>query len=121
MPLIDVEIVLRSDETMPREMASELADQLAEIFGSPKNGTWVKVHGIPEIYYAENGGKEAGVYPVFVSILKARLPATEEMQREIDAIIEVIAQICKRDPALVHLIYQPEGKGRVAFGGNIVE
>ena len=121
MPIVDIEIVLTPDETIPPEMASELADQLGEIFGSSKNGTWVKVYGNDRIHYAENGGKEPGVHPVFVSILKARLPAAEEMQREIDAIIEAIAQICKRDPASVHVIYQPAGKGRVAFGGKIVE
>lgn len=121
MPIVDIEIVLQPDETIPGELASELADQLGEIFGSSKNGTWVKVYGSDGIHYAENGGKEAGVYPVFVSLLKANLPAAEEIQREIDAIITTVAKICNRAPSLVHVIYQPAGKGRVAFGGNIVE
>jgi phenylpyruvate tautomerase PptA (4-oxalocrotonate tautomerase family) len=121
MPIVDIEIVLKPDETISNEMTSEFADQFGTIFGSPKNGTWVKVHGISNLHYAENGGKVEGVYPVFVSILKARLPAIEEMQREIDAIIEAVAQICRRDPAFVHVIYQPEGNRRVAFGGKIVE
>src|SRR5262245_44474328 len=121
MPIVDIEIVLKPDETISNEMVSEFADQLGMIFGSPKNGTWVKVYGITEVFYAENGGKEEGVYPVFVSVLKARLPDSEEIQGEIDAIVEAVAKICKRDSTFVHVIYQPEAKGRVAFGGKIVE
>lgn len=120
MPIIDIEIVLKPDETIPKKMVPELADQLGEIFGSSKNGTWIKVHGISSIHYAENGGKEEGVYPIFVSVLKSRLPNPEEMQKEVVAITSAVAQVCKRPSSLVHVIYLPEGKGRVAFGGKIV-
>lgn len=58
MPLVDVEIVLKPQETIPDAMASELTDKLGQIFRSPRNGTWVKVHGIDEVSYAENGGKK---------------------------------------------------------------
>jgi phenylpyruvate tautomerase PptA (4-oxalocrotonate tautomerase family) len=120
MPLVDVEIVLKPQETLPEAMASELADKLGQLFGSPRNGTWVKVRGIDEVSYAENGGKKEGVYPVFVTILKAKLPDSEALQTEVDAVIAAVGQICQRTPSLVHVIYQPEGKGRVAFGGRIV-
>jgi phenylpyruvate tautomerase PptA (4-oxalocrotonate tautomerase family) len=120
MPIVDIEIVLKPDETIPDEMVSELADQLGEIFGSPKNGTWVKVHEIAGHHYAENEGKEKDVYPIFVSLLKSRLPGAEEMQKEVEAITETVARLCDRPPSLVHVIYQPEGKGRIAFGGKIV-
>jgi phenylpyruvate tautomerase PptA (4-oxalocrotonate tautomerase family) len=120
MPIVDIEIVLRPGESLPGDVAAALADNLGRIFGSPQNGTWVKVRVIPDLYYAENGGKEAGVYPVFVSILKANVPDSEEMQREVGAITAAVAQICTRAPELIHIVYQPEGKGRVAFGGRIV-
>ena len=120
MPLVDVEIVLKPQETIPDAIASELADQLGQIFGSPSNGTWVKVRGIDEFSYAENGGKEEGVYPVFVTILKAELPDRITLQTEVDAVSAAVSQICQRPPHLVHVIYQPDGKGRVAFGGRIV-
>ena len=120
MPIVEVEIVLKPNEAISGTWASELADQLGAIFGSPKNGTWVKVWGIHDMHYSENGGKEEGVYPVFVSVVKSRLPEPIDMQREVDAMIAAIAQICRRDPSLVHVIYQPEGRGHVAFGGKIV-
>ena len=120
MPLVDVEIILKPQETIPEAIASELADRLGQIFGSPRNGTWVKVRGSAELYYAENGGKEEGIYPVFVTVLKAELPDRKAMQMEVDTVIAAVGQICHRPPGLVHVIYQPEGKGRVAFGGQIV-
>ena len=120
MPIVDIEIVLKPGEAISPTWASELADELGEKFGSPPNGTWVKIHGIPAIHYAENRGKEQGVYPVFVFVLKSSLPEPDELQREVDKLIEVIAQVCERDPSFVHVIYQPEGRGRVAFGGKIV-
>ena len=121
MPIVEIEIVLKPGEAISSEMASELADQLGKIFDSPWNGTWVKVQGIPELQYAENGGKEDGVYPAFVRLLKSRRPDTEEMQREVELITGAVAQICKRPSSLVHVIYEPEAKGRVAFGGKIVK
>lgn len=39
MPIIKIEIVLKPDEAIQNEMVSELADQLGEIFESPKGGT----------------------------------------------------------------------------------
>ena len=120
MPIVDIEILLKPDETLASEMVSALADRLGMIFGSPKNGTWVKVHQIAAHHYAENQGKEQEVYPIFVSVLKSRLPAGDEMQKEVDAISDMVAQICHRPPSLVHVIYQPEGKGRIAFGGKVV-
>ena len=120
MPIVDIEIVLKPDEAIADEVVSELADRLGEIFGSPKTGTWVKVHQIAAHYYAENEGKEPEVYPIFVSVLKSRLPGPEEMQKEVDAITATVAQLCNRPSRFVHVIYQPEGKGRVAFGGKVV-
>ena len=120
MPIVDIEVVLKPDETLADEVVSELADRLGKIFGSPKNGTWVKVHEIAAHHYAENEGKEQDVYPIFVSVLKSRLPAPDEMQKEVDTITDIVAQLCHRHPGFVHVIYQPEGKGRVAFGGNVV-
>ncbi len=120
MPIVDIEIVLKPDETLADKMVSELADRLGKLFGSPKNGTWVKVHQIAAQHYAENEGQEQDLYPIFVSVLKSRLPALDEMQNEVDAITALVAEICHRPPGFVHVIYQPEGQGRVAFGGKVV-
>lgn len=120
MPIVDIEIVRKPKEKLQDSVTQELADQLGQIFDSPKGGTWVKLHQVSESNYAENGGRDDGVYPVFVSVLKAQLPSLDEMQIEVDKITKAFAQICDRPQTLIHVIYTPPGSGRVAFGGKIV-
>ena len=118
--MVDIEIVLRENESLRSELASELADELADIFHSPSRGTWVKVRGLPANQYAENGGTPTGVYPVFVAILKSTFPLPGEMPKEVERITGAVAQICNRSSENVHVIYEPEARGRLAFGGKIV-
>jgi phenylpyruvate tautomerase PptA (4-oxalocrotonate tautomerase family) len=120
MPIVDVEIVLRPDEVVRKEIATELANEIGEIFQSSPAGTWVKVRELSAECYAENGGTPNGVYPIFVSITKSKLPEVDELEREAAKITGAVAQICGRSSENVHLIYQPEGRGRVAFGGKMV-
>jgi len=120
MPIVEIEIILKPDEIIHSEMVEELANQLGEIFGSPKRTTWVKVYALERDNYAENGGALDGVFPIFISVLKSKLPATEEMQKEVEKITGAVAQICGRPSGNVHVIYLPEGRERVAFGGKLV-
>ncbi|HLF74679.1 MAG TPA: hypothetical protein VI524_10055 [Anaerolineales bacterium] len=120
MPIVDIEIVLKAGETLRAEWAAGLAEELGSIFASPPAGTWIKVRGLPSGQYAEIGGAPDGVYPIFVRVIKSKLPSLEEMQIEVGRITGSVAQICGRPSANVHIIYEPEAKGRVAFGGKIV-
>jgi phenylpyruvate tautomerase PptA (4-oxalocrotonate tautomerase family) len=52
--------------------------------------------------------------------MKSELPLLEEMQKEVAKITAAVAQIYGRPAENVHVIYQPEARGRVAFGGEIV-
>ena len=120
MPIVDVEIVLRPGETIRNEVVSELANELGEIFHSQAGEAWIRVYELPTNQYAENGGTPDGVYPIFVSVIKSKLPASKELQEEARKITGAVAHICGRSSANVHVIYQPEGRGRVAFGGKII-
>jgi phenylpyruvate tautomerase PptA (4-oxalocrotonate tautomerase family) len=121
MPILDIEIILRPGETLGRDLAAALAEQAAEIFGSAPGATWVKLKAIPADHYAENGGgPPEGVYPVFVSILKAKLPAAADMPAEVARLTAAIAHHCARPPENVHLFYLPPAAGRTAFGGNLI-
>jgi len=120
MPIVEVEIVLKPNEVIQDDTPSLIADQLGKIFNSPKDGTWVKLYQLHENNYAENGGRDNEIFPVFVSVLKAKLPPPDELQIEVDKITSSVAQICNRPSTLVHVIYTPQGSGRVAFGGKIV-
>ena len=120
MPIVEIEIVLGPNEVIQGITVEKLADQLGEIFKSPKGTTWIKVRELERDRYSESGGTPDGVFPVFVSILKSILPGQDEMQKEVEMITSLVAQVCGRPSGNVHVIYLPEGRGRVAFGGKIV-
>jgi len=121
MPILDVEIVLLPGEMVSSGLAAEIADRCGQVFGSPPGNTWVKLHLMPRDRYAENdGGPPDGACPVFVSVLKARLPAPEALSVEVGRLTAAIAQATGRPAEHVHIIYLPGGAGRVAFGGALV-
>ncbi|HEX5839525.1 MAG TPA: hypothetical protein VFY26_16940 [Anaerolineales bacterium] len=120
MPILSVEIVTRPGESLRLGLARELAYRTGEIFGSEPGGTWVKVHLLTRDGYAENDGTTEESFPVFVSVLKAKLPVPEDLQEEVARLTDAVAQVCDRPRENVHIIYQPEGAGRVAFGGRLV-
>jgi hypothetical protein len=60
------------------------------------------------------------MYPVFVTVLKSRIPEGSALEDEIAKLTQVIAKVLNRPEANVHIFYQPDGAGRVAFGGKLV-
>jgi phenylpyruvate tautomerase PptA (4-oxalocrotonate tautomerase family) len=121
MPILDIELVIRPDEILDHNLAARLAQRAGEVFGAPPGTTWVKVRTIAAEHYAENSDRSSeAVYPVFVSVLKAKLPPPDRMQTEVVSLTAAIAQVCRRPQEHIHIIYLPEGAGRVAFGGKIV-
>jgi hypothetical protein len=121
MPILEIEIVTRPGEVLPPGIASEIADRAGEIFASTPGGTWVRLRALPDASYAENGGgPPLGVHPVFVTVLKSRLPDSDELEQEAARLAAAVARICGRPAENVHILYLPEGSGRVAFGGKII-
>jgi phenylpyruvate tautomerase PptA (4-oxalocrotonate tautomerase family) len=121
MPILDIEIVV-SDSTpgLPAGIAQSLADAAAEAIGAPVGTVWVKLRVLPSTHYAEDHGKPEGVYPVFVTVLKSRVPGGSALEDEIQRLTEAIATVLNRPQENVHILYQPDGAGRVAFGGRLV-
>jgi phenylpyruvate tautomerase PptA (4-oxalocrotonate tautomerase family) len=121
MPILDIEIVTsHPDPYLPAGLAQSLADGAATVFGGRPGSVWVKLRVIPSGQYAEGHGKPEGVQPVFVTVLKARVPEGSALEDEITLLTGVIAGILKRPKENVHIFYQPDGAGRVAFGGRLV-
>jgi phenylpyruvate tautomerase PptA (4-oxalocrotonate tautomerase family) len=121
MPIVDIEIVLLPGEAMRSGLAAEIADRCGRVFGSPPGHTWVKLRPIRRDHYAENGGGPPDdVRPVFATVLTARFPAPDVLPVEVAHLTETIAQATGRPEDQVHVIYLPEGAGRVAFGGRLV-
>jgi phenylpyruvate tautomerase PptA (4-oxalocrotonate tautomerase family) len=121
MPIIDVEIVASdSVPDMPANLTQSLAEATAQVFGAQPGTVWVKLRVIPSNGYAENGGLPEGMYPVFVTVLKSRVPEGSALEDEIIRLTNVVAKVLGRPESNVHIFYQPDGAGRVAFGGNVV-
>jgi len=122
MPILDIEIVLRPNESLPPKLAEIIAEGVAAIFQSPPGGTWVKLRTIPADYYAENGaGQDDPPFPVFAKILKADTLQSDMMQAEITLLTDCLASACNRPKENVHIIYLRLAKGRISFGGNLLK
>jgi phenylpyruvate tautomerase PptA (4-oxalocrotonate tautomerase family) len=117
MPIVTVEIVTHTPP--PGNLAAELAETLAGVFGGPSSRTWVRVRELAN--YAEGGGgPQPGVSPVFVSLLMADPPTGDLRADQTTSVTNAVAAACSRPAENVHVIYEPPGAGRVAFGGNLV-
>jgi phenylpyruvate tautomerase PptA (4-oxalocrotonate tautomerase family) len=121
VPILEVEVVLRDGEVVDPRAAARIADAAASVFGAPSGNTWVRLRTLLSSAYAEDaGGPTDGVFPVFVSVLKARCGGPGETACEAERLTRAIAPILKRLPGNVHIVYQPDGTGRVSFGGRLV-
>ena len=121
MPILEVEVVLRPNEFLLSDLAARLAEAAAGALASPKGSVWVKLRTIQLTEYAENGELPEAVHPVFVRVLKSKVPRRGELEQEIARLTEALAQACERPAENVHVIYEPDGTGRVAFGGKLVK
>ena len=121
MPILEVQMVIEHDEILPDGLPAALANATASIFGAAPGNTWVRLTTIPTSEYAEDGGGlPEGVYPIFVSVLKARVGSPEQLQDEAARLTKAIAAVCKRPAENVHIIYEQGALGRVSFGGRLL-
>jgi phenylpyruvate tautomerase PptA (4-oxalocrotonate tautomerase family) len=121
MPILEVEIVASGEtDRLPADLTQSLADVAAQIFNTPQGTTWVKVRVLPSAHYAEDHGRPLGIHPVFVTVLKSHVPDNGALEREISLLTSAIARVLNRSETNIHIVYQTEGAGRVAFGGQLV-
>ncbi len=120
MPIVDVQVVVAEGASVPAGAPQALASALATVFASPPGRVWVRLALLPASFYAEND-EPATVLPVFLRILLADLPSSEVLSIQSKAIANAVATCLNRQPELVHVEYAPPGRGRVAFGGELLE
>ncbi len=121
MPILDVEIVSLTEDGEVEGLTRRIAEAAGAVFRSKPGQTWVKLTVIPIERYAENaGGPPEGVLPVFVRVLKRKVPRGWELQTEVQALTEAVAQACGRSAENIHIVFAPDAQGRAAFGGRIV-
>lgn len=119
MPIVDVEVVAE-DPIVPEGLASHLAESLAAVFSSPAGRVWVRLSVLPSAHYAENGAQGPAALPVFVRVLHADLPTDEVLSTQARVIASAVAGCVARPSHWVHVEYAPAGRGRMAFGGQLL-
>ena len=116
MPIIDIEIV---DGTVSREVTQALADGIGRGFAAKPGKVWVRVRTLSADAYAEN---ETGApRPVFVTVTASVPPQAQELRSRIAWIVEEVSRLTGRPRENIHVEFQPAAKGRIAFGGKLVE
>ena len=119
MPILDIEIVSDRQEKILGRITQALADELGAAFGAAAGKVWVKVRTLPREQYAENGG--AAPMPVFVTVTASAPPAGAELVERIGMIVAAVARITNRPRENIHVEFLPPARGRIAFGGRLVE
>jgi phenylpyruvate tautomerase PptA (4-oxalocrotonate tautomerase family) len=113
MPILEVDVVGRSTSGLARKIAAAAGP----IVG--RGHTWVIVRKVAQADYAEDAG---GAYrPLLVKIMERRRPRGPRLKAEIRALTAAIAKACRHPAENVHILYEPDAAGRVAFGGVLVE
>jgi len=122
VPIVDVELVAGASGVVVPGLAQSLADALGRTFQSPPGQTWVRLHVLERDHYAENEScLETTELPVFVRVLKRAVPEGAELAGEIMELASAIAEITGRPVSCVHVEYAPAARGRLGFGGQLVE
>ena len=120
VPILEVEIV--SDSEFEYGLALKIADACAPVLGADVGQVWVKVRRISREEYAENGRESpCPDQPMFVRVTKGELQGVEELRAEAEQLTKAIAEAADWPVENVHVIYEPSAKGRIAFGGKLVE
>ena len=121
MPIVTIQFVGDLPDSGPgAQYIQIIADQLGRIFKSDAGTTWVKVQNIKPGYYAENEtAPDTRAQPIFVEILKRTLEEHSLLAEEAQQIARVVAHEFSRPAENIHVLYLPEGDGRIAFGGKL--
>lgn len=122
MPIIRLKLLIRDDaERIEHETLQQLADDLGRYFESEPAGTWVEAEYLPFEQYAENLIElDEGVKPTRVYVMRHDLPNEEKLAQEAGELARIVAKRLRRPRRNTHIVYEPAGKGRVAFGGTLV-
>ena len=119
MPILDIEIVSDRRESIRANVTQALADEMGKAFGAAPGKVWVRVRTLPQEQYAENGG--GAKMPVFVTVTASAPPEKDELRDRIAQITDAIARLTHRPRENVHVEFMPAARGRIAFGGKLVE
>ena len=119
MPIIDIELVTTTAASPDAAVTCALANELGDAFEAAPGKVWVRVRTLSSANYAEN--RVNAPEPVFVTVLASAPPEGEVLRRRVAAITEIVARFTHRERGHVHVLFEPAARGRIAFGGRLVE
>lgn len=119
MPIIDVQVVQQAGEALADDAAVRLATAFGEALAAAPGHVWVRLRPLPARCYAENQSAEP-VFPVFVQVTHASLPAEDALIHEARALAAAAAACLGRPLGHVHVEFAPAARGRIAFGGELL-
>lgn len=120
MPIVDIQLVGTGSNRL-NGLALRVAEALAQVFAAPPGRVWVRLTVLPKTQYAENGLDAVETdLPVFVRVLHADLPSMEVLAAQAQAVSQSVAACLHCSSERVHVEYAPAGRGRVAFGGQLL-
>lgn len=116
MPIVDIEIVAG---TIDARATQDLADGIGRAFEAEPGKVWLRVRELSGKHYAEND--TAALHPVFVSVIASAPPEGATLKTRINQIVDVVARHTGRPRENIHVEFAPAARGRIAFGGKLVE
>ena len=123
MPIVDIEFLTNTTDAaaIDKESLQCVTDELGELFRSAPGGTRVRLRRIDPNAYAENGtATESQAAPVFVSVLRADVPEAAALRREMAGVADIVSRALDHPRENMHVLYAPEARGRIGFGGVLM-
>lgn len=122
MPILNVQVVAWEEDAISTEWVQQIADLAGVVFETSPGQTWVKLSRLDRSLYAENNSEPDQVpCPVFVSVTKKEIGDVVTVREEMKQLTDGIAGILGCPGENVHIQFEPDAVGRIAFGGKLVE
>ena len=112
MPILDIDVVTRDGPVNIDTGA--LAHALGAALDSVPGSVWVRVRHLAAADYAENGAQPDPL-PVFVRVT-ARIADATRLSQHARVIAAEVATAVRRPRERVHVIFDPDARGRVFYG-----
>lgn len=122
MPIIQLDLVMRAGENPPdKRTLQALADEMGQVLGAPAGETWVFLRPLSDDAYVENDmAVPPDIRPAIAHVLQYQRPSESTLARMARGLAGAMARHLNRPEANMHLVFEPDGRGRVAFGGRLV-